>query len=172
MLSLRDPLSEILTTLVVAVAAALTAWVVLRWLLPLAAERSSRRVAEMPAWGRRRFLGTSLAVIGLAAGGGLLGRTLLARGRLDAVPQVGSIPAPESTAPAVPDGATLGVEGVSQIVTPNERFYRIDPGRSRDQGGTGLGLAIVKHLAQAQGGEVGVESGPGGTRFWIRLGAA
>jgi two-component system phosphate regulon sensor histidine kinase PhoR len=53
-----------------------------------------------------------------------------------------------------------------------ERFYRVDPGRSREQGGTGLGLAIVKHLAQAQGGEVGVESGPGGTRFWVRLGAA
>jgi len=50
-----------------------------------------------------------------------------------------------------------------------ERFYRVDPGRSREQGGTGLGLAIVKHLAQAQGGEVGVESGSGGSRFWVRL---
>ena len=45
----------------------------------------------------------------------------------------------------------------------------MDPGRSREQGGTGLGLAIVKHLAQAQGGEVGVESGSGGTRFWVTL---
>jgi two-component system phosphate regulon sensor histidine kinase PhoR len=53
-----------------------------------------------------------------------------------------------------------------------ERFYRADPGRSREQGGTGLGLAIVKHLAQAQGGDVGVESGSGGSRFWIRLPAA
>jgi len=50
-----------------------------------------------------------------------------------------------------------------------ERFYRADPGRGRDQGGTGLGLAIVKHLVQAQGGEVGVESGSGGSRFWVRL---
>jgi two-component system phosphate regulon sensor histidine kinase PhoR len=50
-----------------------------------------------------------------------------------------------------------------------ERFYRADPGRSRDQGGTGLGLAIVKHLAQAQKGDVGVESGSGGTRFWVSL---
>jgi two-component system, OmpR family, phosphate regulon sensor histidine kinase PhoR len=53
-----------------------------------------------------------------------------------------------------------------------ERFYRVDPGRSREQGGTGLGLAIVKHLTQAQGGEVGVESGAEGTRFWVRLPAA
>jgi two-component system phosphate regulon sensor histidine kinase PhoR len=53
-----------------------------------------------------------------------------------------------------------------------ERFYRVDAGRSREQGGTGLGLAIVKHLVQAMGGDVGVESGAGGTRFWVRLAAA
>ena len=50
-----------------------------------------------------------------------------------------------------------------------ERFYRADPGRGREQGGTGLGLAIVKHLVQAQGGEVGVQSGASGSRFWVRL---
>ncbi|HYD41139.1 MAG TPA: ATP-binding protein [Anaeromyxobacter sp.] len=53
-----------------------------------------------------------------------------------------------------------------------ERFYRVDTGRSREQGGTGLGLAIVKHLAQGMGGDVGVESGAGGSRFWVRLPAA
>ena len=53
-----------------------------------------------------------------------------------------------------------------------ERFYRVDPGRAREQGGTGLGLAIVKHLVQGMGGEVGVESDGAGTRFRVRLPAA
>jgi two-component system phosphate regulon sensor histidine kinase PhoR len=54
-----------------------------------------------------------------------------------------------------------------------ERFYRVDSGRSRDQGGTGLGLSIVKHLTQAMGGKVGVESEVGrGSTFWFELPAA
>jgi two-component system phosphate regulon sensor histidine kinase PhoR len=53
-----------------------------------------------------------------------------------------------------------------------ERFYRADAGRSRELGGTGLGLAIVKHLAQAMGGEAGLQSSPNGSRFWVRLPSA
>lgn len=51
-----------------------------------------------------------------------------------------------------------------------ERFYRVDPARSRATGGTGLGLAIVKHIAASHGGEVSVWSVPGaGSTFTLRL---
>jgi two-component system phosphate regulon sensor histidine kinase PhoR len=51
-----------------------------------------------------------------------------------------------------------------------ERFYRVDEGRSREEGGHGLGLAIVKHVVQLHGGSVWVESTPGkGSAFFFSL---
>ncbi len=51
-----------------------------------------------------------------------------------------------------------------------ERFYRVDPARSRVTGGTGLGLSIVKHIAQNHGGDVRVWSSEGsGSTFTLRL---
>ncbi len=51
-----------------------------------------------------------------------------------------------------------------------ERFYRVDPARSRATGGTGLGLSIVKHVCVNHGGEVTVWSHEGhGSTFTIRL---
>ena len=58
----------------------------------------------------------------------------------------------------------------SEIDRIFERFYRVDPARSRATGGTGLGLSIVKHVAQNHGGEIKVWSAPGvGSTFSLRL---
>jgi two-component system sensor histidine kinase SenX3 len=54
-----------------------------------------------------------------------------------------------------------------------ERFYRVDPARSRDTGGTGLGLSIVKHVAADHGGDVTMWSEPGrGSTFTLRIPSA
>lgn len=51
-----------------------------------------------------------------------------------------------------------------------ERFYKVDPARSRASGGSGLGLAITKHLVLAQGGRVWTEAArEGGQRFTIAV---
>lgn len=51
-----------------------------------------------------------------------------------------------------------------------ERFYRVDPARSRATGGTGLGLSIVKHVAADHGGDVSIWSQEGqGSTFTLRI---
>jgi len=62
--------------------------------------------------------------------------------------------------------------GIPEEILPRifERFYRVDKGRSREQGGTGLGLSIVKHMVEDTGGKISVASQLGvGTVFTCEL---
>jgi len=65
------------------------------------------------------------------------------------------------------DGPGIPAEDHDRVF---ERFYRVDSGRSREEGGTGLGLAIVKHLVSTMGGRVGYRANqPEGSVFWFTL---
>ena len=65
------------------------------------------------------------------------------------------------------DGPGIPPEALDRVF---ERFYRVDKGRSREQGGTGLGLSIVKHIVQNHGGKAWATSEPGrGATFYFTL---
>ncbi len=99
-------------------------------------------------------------------------------------PGNGSVTVTASTSETAPgSGATRGpwrvVEvadtgsGIPRDALPRifERFYRVDPARSRAEGGTGLGLSIVRHMVDSMGGGITADSalGKGTTiRFWLR----
>lgn len=69
-------------------------------------------------------------------------------------------------------GAELAIVDTGVGIEPEhvprltERFFRVDPGRSREEGGVGLGLAIVKHILERHDAKLVIESEPGiGSRF-------
>ena len=68
------------------------------------------------------------------------------------------------------EGEGIPPEHIPRIT---QRFYRVDPGRSRALGGTGLGLAIVKHIVERHRGRLEIESEVGrGTVVRVRLPAS
>ena len=79
-------------------------------------------------------------------------------------PAGGKVTVSADVGPAV---ATVSVadtgEGVPPEAVPHifERFYRVDPSRSRSTGGAGLGLTIAKQLVEAHGGSIQVQSAVG-----------
>lgn len=88
--------------------------------------------------------------------------------------RTGDGPGTEAHGTVVIDVRDTG-SGIPHDLLPRifERFFRVDPARSRADGGTGLGLAIVRHLVGAMGGDITAESELGrGTLMRIRLPAA
>jgi len=65
-------------------------------------------------------------------------------------------------------------EAIAALHLPRlfDRFYRVDPARSRGAEGAGLGLAIVKSIVEAHGGKIMVSSADGVTTFIMSLPAA
>jgi DMSO/TMAO reductase YedYZ molybdopterin-dependent catalytic subunit len=121
--ALRDPLVDpVLAVINAALAVGVTIWT-LRILLRAAQPRP--HPVRMLDFDRRRFLGTSLALAGAAAASGAVGRILL-EGRAAAAMQVPAVPAAEQPAAALPNGAELDVPGLTPLLVPNDRFYRID----------------------------------------------
>jgi two-component system, OmpR family, sensor kinase len=65
------------------------------------------------------------------------------------------------------EGPGMGQEDAKRVF---DRFFRVDPSRSRDHGGAGLGLSIVASIVDAHQGRVSLETSPGkGARFTIRI---
>jgi len=67
----------------------------------------------------------------------------------------------------VDQGTGIPAEDLPRVF---ERFYRVDPSRTRNSGGAGLGLTIARQLVEAHGGSISAESTMGqGSRFTARL---
>jgi DMSO/TMAO reductase YedYZ molybdopterin-dependent catalytic subunit len=87
-----------------------------------------RPVAEMPDWSRRAFIIRATAVGVGAVAAGVIGRNLLERQRIPPVGDGPAVPPASVTAPGLTPAEDLSttVSGLTPIVMPNDRFYRID----------------------------------------------
>ena len=120
--SLRDPLVDpLLAVLAVALAGGGAAWAVRR----LVGVDATSPAAEMPAWERRRFLGSAIGLGALAVVGGGVGRYLLERRPEPSGVVPTGLPAPALPV-AAPPAETIAVEGLSPLIVPTRDFYRID----------------------------------------------
>ncbi|WP_285113470.1 molybdopterin-dependent oxidoreductase [Leifsonia sp. fls2-241-R2A-40a] len=107
--------------------AALVAVLLLGWLIGMLRDTEPTRAAPRGRVSRRRFVGSTAAT---AAGGALallIGQMVAGGFRAATAARAAvKLPAPQTTAPPIPPGASFDVPGLSPIVTPNADFYRID----------------------------------------------
>jgi DMSO/TMAO reductase YedYZ molybdopterin-dependent catalytic subunit len=132
--SLADPVASPAITVASAVVSVSAGLWILGWLLGgvaaggQATEPGPARVAQMPDWSRRSFLiragGTGVGAVAV----GVIGRGLLERQRVAPTGSGPAVPPASETVPALLPESDLApsVSGLTPIVMPNERFYRID----------------------------------------------
>ncbi|AZG47262.1 molybdopterin-dependent oxidoreductase [Gordonia insulae] len=89
---------------------------------------SSPRTADDPeqGWSRRQFVVAVGVIAAASAVSGLVARQVSRAGDILAERMGLRLPTPTSTAPAIPPGADLDVEGATSFMTDNATFYRID----------------------------------------------
>jgi DMSO/TMAO reductase YedYZ molybdopterin-dependent catalytic subunit len=129
--ALGDPIAS---PSMVAIAAATSVGVglwILDWLpraVPSRPRTSAGPEAQMPDWSRRSFLVRAAGVGVAATVGGLAGRALLDRQRFAPAGAAAALPPPAETAPPLAAGTDLSptIPGLTPIVMPNDRFYKID----------------------------------------------
>jgi DMSO/TMAO reductase YedYZ molybdopterin-dependent catalytic subunit len=132
--SIADPLANPAITVVAAVVSVGAGLWVLGWLLePRSAAATAGRsdpagTARMPDWSRRSFLIRAGGAGAGAVAAGVAGRWLLERQRFAPIGSGPPVPpASETVAALLPESDLAGtVEGLTPIVMPNDRFYRID----------------------------------------------
>ncbi|HET9344717.1 MAG TPA: molybdopterin-dependent oxidoreductase [Candidatus Limnocylindrales bacterium] len=128
--ALGDPSVSAAPQAIVAAAGAMAGIWTLSWLFgraPAVEAASSAGASSlgMPNWSRRGFLIRSGSVAAASVVAGVAGRSLLTGA--SAAPSTGgtTVPPPAESA-VLPTGAELDVDGITPIVVPNDRFYRID----------------------------------------------
>ena len=123
--ALRDPLAAPVQTVANAALAAGVGLAALRSLIGLAAHQTGPPGA-MPDWERRRFLIASAGALGGAVVAGGLGRILIDAKHPTGVVSTSRLPAALRTVPPLTADQALSSPGLTPLVMPNDRFYRID----------------------------------------------
>jgi DMSO/TMAO reductase YedYZ molybdopterin-dependent catalytic subunit len=124
--AVRQPLVSAPLAVANAALAVAIGLVALHLLLTVTRERPAGAAASMPDWSRRKFLIASAGTLGGVIVAGGIGRVLLNEQHREGVVSTSRLPNPLQRAPALGADQSLDVAGITPLVVPNDRFYRID----------------------------------------------
>jgi DMSO/TMAO reductase YedYZ molybdopterin-dependent catalytic subunit len=124
--SIRQPLTPLPLAIVNAGLATAVGLAVLRALLGLVPDGPPAARSSMPDWSKRRFIIATAGTAGgvLIAGG--IGRALVQARHVEGVVSTSRLPPALEPVPALTSDRSIDVNGITPLVVPNDRFYRID----------------------------------------------